>query len=53
VILDALINLRPRQGKRSMNIQDPVLRKTVEQILRRLFRPEAASTDSKDGEDES
>jgi hypothetical protein len=34
VTFEALINIRPRQGNRSMVIQDPVLRSTVERIVR-------------------
>ena len=33
----ALINIRPRQGNRSMEIQDPVLRRRVELVVRNLL----------------
>ncbi len=33
----ALINIRPRQGNRAMEIQDPVLRQRVEVIVRNLL----------------
>ncbi len=37
VAFGALINIRPRQGNRSMEIQDPRLRARIEQILRAIF----------------
>ena len=32
----ALINIRPRQGNRGMEIEDPTLRRRIEAIVRRL-----------------
>jgi hypothetical protein len=32
----ALINIRPRQGNRGMEIEDPTLRRRIEVIVRRL-----------------
>ena len=32
----ALINIRPRQGNRGMEIEDPTLRRWIEAIVRRL-----------------
>ena len=37
VRFEALINIRPRQGNRRMEIQDPVLRAKVEKIVRDLL----------------
>jgi hypothetical protein len=37
VKFEALINIRPRQGNRSMVIQDPVTRGKVEKIVRDLL----------------
>ncbi|PSF35779.1 hypothetical protein C7H19_15245 [Aphanothece hegewaldii CCALA 016] len=34
---ESLINIRPRQGNRSLAIQDPVLRDKIETIVRRLL----------------
>lgn len=34
VRFEALINIRPRQGNRSMEIQDPVIRAKVEKVVR-------------------
>lgn len=34
---DSLINIRPRQGNRSLELQDPALRAKVEEITRRLL----------------
>jgi hypothetical protein len=34
---DSLINIRPRQGNRSLELQDPSLRARVEEITRRLL----------------
>lgn len=34
---EALINIRPKQGNRSMSIQDEKLRKSVEQIVEQLL----------------
>lgn len=33
----SLINIRPRQGNRSLEIQSPEIRKQVEHIVRRIF----------------
>lgn len=33
----ALINIRPRQGNRSMEIENPALREQVESLVRRLL----------------
>jgi Protein of unknown function (DUF5674) len=33
----ALINIRPRQGNRAMEIEDPKLREKIETIIRRLL----------------
>ena len=33
----ALINIRPRQGNRGMEIEDPNLRKRIEAIVRQFF----------------
>jgi hypothetical protein len=33
----ALINIRPRQGNRAMEIEDPKLRKRIETIVRQLL----------------
>ena len=33
----ALINIRPRQGNRGMEIEDPMLREKIETIVRRLL----------------
>lgn len=33
----ALINIRPQQGNRAMEIEDPKLRKRIETIVRRLL----------------
>jgi hypothetical protein len=40
VYFEALINLRPRQQNMSMTIQDPEVRKRVEQIARALLGDE-------------
>ena len=37
VRFEALINIRPRQNNRSMEIQDPVIRAEVETLIRRLL----------------
>ena len=34
---ESLINVRPRQGNPSLLIQDPLLRRTVEETVRRLL----------------
>ena len=36
----ALINIRPRQGNRGMEIEDPKLREKIEAIARRLLEAE-------------
>ena len=42
VTFGALINIRPRQGNRGMEIVDPALRARIEQVVRRLFTGESA-----------
>jgi hypothetical protein len=37
----ALINIRPHQGNRSMEIEDPKLRAKIETIIRRLLEVES------------
>jgi len=37
VRFESLINIRPRQGNRSLAIQSPELRQRVERIVRRVF----------------
>ncbi|MBE9116564.1 hypothetical protein IQ249_11700 [Lusitaniella coriacea LEGE 07157] len=37
VTYEALINIRPRQNNRSMEILDPVIRERVEQIARQIL----------------
>jgi uncharacterized protein DUF5674 len=37
VTFGALINIRPREGNRSMEVQDPTLRVRIEQIVRAVF----------------
>jgi hypothetical protein len=37
VTFEALINIRPRQGNRSMVVQDPQLRARIEEIVRALL----------------
>jgi hypothetical protein len=37
VTFESLINIRPRQNNRSLEIQDPILRSQVEQITRNLL----------------
>jgi len=37
VRFESLINIRPRQDNRSLEIQSPELRKRVEQIVRHIF----------------
>ena len=37
VRFESLINIRPRQGNRSLEIQSPELRRRVERIVRRIF----------------
>ena len=39
VAFGSLINIRPRQKNRSMEIQDPEIKKQVEQIIRKLLEP--------------
>ncbi|MFB2895083.1 DUF5674 family protein [Aerosakkonemataceae cyanobacterium BLCC-F50] len=34
---ESLINIRPRQQNRSMEIQDPILRERIEKIVRHLL----------------
>ena len=41
VTFEALINIRPRQGNRSMIVQDPGMRTTIERIVRSVFNPAA------------
>ncbi|MBN1579905.1 MAG: hypothetical protein JXA89_04330 [Anaerolineae bacterium] len=38
---ESLINIRPRQGNRSLELQSPDLRKQFEAIVRRLLKVEA------------
>lgn len=40
VRFEALINIRPRQGNRSMTIQDPGVRQQVERIVRFILEDE-------------
>lgn len=40
VRFESLINIRPGQGNRSMEVQSPELRKQIEQIVRRFFEAE-------------
>ena len=35
----SLINIRPRQSNRSMQIQDPKIRQQVEQVIRKVMEP--------------
>jgi hypothetical protein len=37
VSIEALINIRPRQNNRSLELQDPELRAKVEQVTRKLL----------------
>ncbi len=37
VRFESLINIRPRQGNRSLELQSPELRRQVERIVRRIF----------------
>ncbi len=37
VTFGALINIRPRQDNRSMEVQDPALRARIEQVVRAVF----------------
>jgi hypothetical protein len=37
VAFESLINIRPRQGNRKIEIEDPVLRSSIEQIVRNLM----------------
>jgi hypothetical protein len=37
VTFDSFINLRPRQGNRSMELEDQTLRDQVEAIVREIF----------------
>ena len=39
VAFKSLINIRPRQNNRSMEIQDPELRDQVERVIRGIFEP--------------
>ena len=38
VRFESLINIRPRQGNRSLEIQSPEIRRRVERIVRRVFQ---------------
>ena len=40
VRFESLINIRPRQGNRSLELQSPELRQDVERIVRRIFEGE-------------
>lgn len=37
VRFESLINIRPRQGNRSMTVQEPEVRKRIETIVRRIL----------------
>lgn len=37
VTFGALINIRPRQDNRSMEVQDPALRARIEEVVRAIF----------------
>lgn len=37
VAFESLINIRPRQGNRQIELEDPVLRRSVEQVIRELM----------------
>jgi hypothetical protein len=37
VTFGALINIRPRQDNRSMEVQDPILRARIEHVVRAVF----------------
>jgi hypothetical protein len=37
VTFGALINIRPRQNNRAMEVQDPTLRTRIEQVVRAVF----------------
>ncbi len=39
VTFDSLINIRPRQGNRALEVQDPGLRERIEKIVRERFAP--------------
>lgn len=41
VSFTALINIRPRLGNPSMEIMDPVMRRRVEAVVRRVFEGES------------
>jgi hypothetical protein len=41
VVFGALINIRPHQGNRGMEIEDPQLRAKIETMIRRLFGVES------------
>jgi hypothetical protein len=34
----SLINIRPRQGNRSMQVEDPELRRRIEEVVRAIFQ---------------
>jgi hypothetical protein len=42
VTFGALIHIRPRQGNRSMEVQDPALRVRIEQVVRAVFEGTAS-----------
>ncbi len=35
----SLINIRPKQNNRSMEVQDPALRRQIESVVRKLLEP--------------
>jgi hypothetical protein len=37
ISFEALVNIRPRQNNRTMKIQDPLIRKKVEEVVRALL----------------
>ena len=39
VEFDSMINLRPSQGNRSRGVEDPAVRRRVEEVVRRLVGP--------------
>jgi hypothetical protein len=42
VTYGALINIRPRQGNRAMEVQDATLRTRIERVVRNVFEGKAA-----------
>ncbi len=37
VTFDSLINIRPTQGKRTLELQDPIVRQQIQTIVTQLF----------------